>query len=248
MVKATVLSIVHIRSSVLFYILFIPIRAGYDIIIPVIDMKNETGIGERIHKRRLELGISVDDLARALGKNRTTIYRYENSRIENLPSTVLEPLAKELQTTPEALMGWPADSAPLPSNAIPVRALRPIPIIGSVRAGWNGIALEEILGVDYADVSTPSDYFFLQVHGDSMAPQINDGDLALVHRQPSAESGDIIVAVVNGESGTIKKYIRRGASVILHPFNERYDDLVLTGSQLDSFIITGKVIETKRKW
>ena len=211
-------------------------------------MKTRESVGERIHKRRLELGVSVDDLARALGKNRTTIYRYENSRIENLPSSILEPLAKALQTTPEALLGWPADASPFPSNAIPVRALRPIPIIGSVRAGWNGIALEEILGVDYADVSTPSEYFFLQVHGDSMSPQINDGDLALVHRQPSAESGDIIVAIVNGEAATIKKYLRRGGSVVLHPFNDQYDDLVLAGSQLDGFIITGKVIETKRKW
>ncbi len=210
--------------------------------------KKET-VGERIHRRRLALGLSVDDLARALGRNRTTIYRYENSRIETLPSAILEPLARLLDTTPEALMGWPSrESAPPSAGAIPVRALRPIPIIGGVRAGWNGLALEEILGVDYADVGTPSEYFYLQVHGDSMSPFINDGDLALVHRQPTAESGDIIVAVVNGGEGTIKKYLRRGTSVVLHPFNERYDDLVLSGDALDGFSITGKVVETKRKW
>ena len=56
-------------------------------------MRSET-IGERIHKRRLELGLSVDDLAAALGKNRATVYRYENSSISNLPSGVLEPLAR----------------------------------------------------------------------------------------------------------------------------------------------------------
>ena len=210
-------------------------------------MKTRETIGERIHRRRLELGVSVDDLARALGKNRTTIYRYENSRIESLPSSVLEPLAKALDTTPEALMGWP-DAAPLRQNIIPTRSMRPIPIIGSVRGGWNGLALEEILGVDYADVATPSEYFFLQVHGDSMSPQINDGDLALVHHQPSAESGDIVVAVVDGEMGTIKQYIRRGGAVVLHPFNARYDDLVLTGEQLNQLTITGRVMETKRKW
>ncbi len=212
-------------------------------------MDRRETVGERIHRRRLALGLSVDDLARALGKNRTTIYRYENSRIETLPSAILDPLARLLDTTPEALMGWPArENAPQSAPAIPVRALHPVPIIGGVRAGWNGLALEEILGVDYADVGTPSEYFFLQVHGDSMSPYINDGDLALVHRQPTAESGDIVVAVLGGSEGTIKKYIRRGTTIVLHPFNEKYEDLVLTGSQIGDLTITGRVVETKRKW
>ena len=63
-------------------------------------------IGERIKQRRLELKLSADEVAIRLGKNRATIYRYENSDIENLPTTVLEPLAKILETTPAYLMGW----------------------------------------------------------------------------------------------------------------------------------------------
>jgi transcriptional regulator with XRE-family HTH domain len=63
-------------------------------------------IGERIKARRKELDISVDELAEKLGKNRATIYRYESDEIENMPTAVLEPLAKALQTTPAYLMGW----------------------------------------------------------------------------------------------------------------------------------------------
>lgn len=63
-------------------------------------------VGERIKQRRKELGISVDELAEKLQKNRATIYRYESSEIEKLPTTVLEPLAIALQTTPAFLMGW----------------------------------------------------------------------------------------------------------------------------------------------
>lgn len=63
-------------------------------------------IGERIKKRRKELGLSVDELAERLGKNRATVYRYESNEIEKLPTTVLEPLAKALATTPSYLMGW----------------------------------------------------------------------------------------------------------------------------------------------
>lgn len=63
-------------------------------------------IGNRIKERRIELGLSADDLASRIGKSRATVYRYENGDIENMPTTILEPLAKALETTPADLMGW----------------------------------------------------------------------------------------------------------------------------------------------
>lgn len=63
-------------------------------------------VGSRIKKRRTELGLSVEDVAKMLNKNRATIYRYESNDIENLPLSILEPLSKILQTTPAFLMGW----------------------------------------------------------------------------------------------------------------------------------------------
>lgn len=69
-------------------------------------------IGERIRNRRIELNLGVDDLAQKLGKNRATIYRYENGDIENMPIAVIEPLAKALQTTPAYLTGWSSEKRP----------------------------------------------------------------------------------------------------------------------------------------
>lgn len=66
-------------------------------------------IGQRINRRRIELGLSVEDVARRLNKNRATVYRYESDYIENLPISVLEPLAQILHTTPAYLMGWTVD-------------------------------------------------------------------------------------------------------------------------------------------
>lgn len=63
-------------------------------------------IGKRIKERRKEIGLSVDDVAAQLNKNRATVYRYESNDIENLPLNILEPLSKVLQTTPAYLMGW----------------------------------------------------------------------------------------------------------------------------------------------
>ena len=62
--------------------------------------------GDRIKQRRVSLGLSADELAERIGKSRATIYRYENGDIENMPTTVLEPLARALETTPADLMGW----------------------------------------------------------------------------------------------------------------------------------------------
>ena len=63
-------------------------------------------IGQRIKEKRKSMGLTVDEVAKKLNKNRATIYRYESNDIENLPISILEPLAEILQTTPSYLMGW----------------------------------------------------------------------------------------------------------------------------------------------
>lgn len=60
-------------------------------------------IGEKIKQRRKELGISINELAKCLQKDRATIYRYESNEINSIPVSILEPLAKILQTTPAFL-------------------------------------------------------------------------------------------------------------------------------------------------
>ena len=69
-------------------------------------------VGERIKKRRTELGMSADDLAVILGKNRATVYRYESAEIEKLPANVLAKLSTALKVTPAYLMGWNEEGGP----------------------------------------------------------------------------------------------------------------------------------------
>ncbi len=121
--------------------------------------------------------------------------------------------------------------------------------MGTVRAGYGALAFEEDYGKEYACVKDPENYFFLVVKGDSMEPRISDGDLALVHRQNTLDNGDLGVLVYGADGeGTLKKYIQRGNSVILHPFNPAYEELVIKGEELDHLYIAGKVVETKAKW
>ena len=77
--------------------------------------------GDRIKQRRIELGLTADDLAQKIGKSRATIYRYENGDIENMPTPILEPLARALDTTPADLMGWKS-TADVPMERVPNKA------------------------------------------------------------------------------------------------------------------------------
>lgn len=70
-------------------------------------------IGQRIKARRKELGLSAEYVASRLGKNRATVYRYENDDIKDLPITILEPLASILRTTPADLMGFKDQKDPV---------------------------------------------------------------------------------------------------------------------------------------
>ena len=77
-------------------------------------MKGRNNTAYLIKERRSKLRMSQQDLADALGVNRSTVSRYESGGIEKMPIDTLIPLAKILQTTPEYLMGWTDESAPPP--------------------------------------------------------------------------------------------------------------------------------------
>lgn len=186
-------------------------------------------IGERIKERRKKLGISVDDLANKIGKNRATIYRYESKEIENLPTTVLEPLAKALATTPAALMGWdesgntPAapQDAPAPA-ASDRRKIARIPVLGRVAAGIPIEAIENIEDYEERYISVledPHDYFALRIVGHSMEPRIWDGDVVIAKKMADVDSGSVAVVFVDGEDATVKQIKKSDEGITLIGWN-----------------------------
>ena len=62
--------------------------------------------GERIKQLRMDLGLSADELGALIGKDRSTIYRYERGEIDKATIDVVPPLARALQTTPQYILGW----------------------------------------------------------------------------------------------------------------------------------------------
>ena len=204
--------------------------------------------GEKIKALRLELGLTLEEVGQIVGVGKSTVRKWESGQIANMRRDKIALLAKALHVAPATLMGWEEPAPALPANTIPYTPMPRIPIIGSVRAGAGGLALEEPSGYESADVRNPEEYFFLRVVGDSMTPDINEGDLALIHKQPDVESGELAVAIIDGEEGTIKKVIKKPGSLILQAFNPAHPPRIFIGEEMNSVCIVGKVIRTVRTW
>ena len=206
---------------------------------------------ELLKQCRKKQGVSQAELASRLGVTQQAVGKWETGRSTPDPQTVAR-LAEILDTPSDVLLGLrkePGVSAAVGRNAFSRYTESQIPVVGTVRAGYGALAFEEDYGKEYACVKDPKNYFFLVVKGDSMEPRISDGDLALVHRQNTLDNGDLGVLVYGADGeGTLKKYIQRGNSVVLQPFNPAYDEMVIKGEELDHLYIAGKVVETKAKW
>ena len=205
---------------------------------------------DRLREARKAKRYSQTEVSRMLGVTQQAVGKWETGRSTPDPQTVAR-LAEILDTTADALLGLqqaPATAPAVGRNAFSRYTESLVPVVGTVRAGYGALAFEEDYGKEYASVKDPQNYFYLVVKGDSMEPRISDGDLALVHRQNTLENGDLGVLVYGSDGeGTLKKYIQRGNSVILHPFNPDYEELVIKGEELDHLYIAGKVVETKAK-
>jgi len=134
-------------------------------------------------------------------------------------------------------------SLPASSGAHMAQPVAQIPIVGRVQAGGLTPAFEDIEG--YAPVSQGSkgELFALKVKGESMkGAGIFQGDLVIVRRQPAAETGEIVVAMVDGET-TVKRLYVKGGEIELRPENPDFDKIVVQADRLE---ILGKVIEVRR--
>lgn len=181
----------------------------------------EVTIGERIKLRRQELGMSADDLAARLGKNRATIYRYESDEIENLPINVLEPLAEILNVSPAYLMGWKNEK----------RESNPIPLIGTIAAGTPILAEQNIEDYFNLDSSIKAD-FALKIKGDSMlGAGIFPNDIVFIKQQCELENGEIGAILIENEA-TLKKFYRDNGTIILQAENDKYEPIILTNGNV----------------
>ena len=136
----------------------------------------------------------------------------------------------------------------LNSPPVPLTQIIPVPILGRVQAGEPILAVENIEGYFNLDrnLVTAEDVFLLRVQGDSMIDaHIQDGDFALVKPQPTAEDGEIVVALIEDEA-TIKRIFQKRDLIRLEPANSKMEPIVVKKGEKKVSIV-GKVVGIFRK-
>lgn len=210
-----------------------------------------TSIGTKIKLRRKALNLSADEVAQAVGISRATLYRYENPETYRVPTSSLGPLAEILKTSPEYFLDSDGfQEAWLEKNAIPVKEIIKLPIIGIVRAGVGGIIYEDSLGEEIIEASaikghSENEFFWLKVKGDSMEPRLFENDLVLVRKQTSVESGSYAVVLVDDEEGVVKRVTYDENTITLHSQNHNYPPRVFKDREVLRVRVVGQVIKSQ---
>ncbi|WP_298882532.1 transcriptional repressor LexA [uncultured Bradyrhizobium sp.] len=123
-----------------------------------------------------------------------------------------------------------------------------VPVMGRIAAGTPIEALQtrsHTISVP-PDMLGAGEHYALEVRGDSMVDAgILDGDMALIQRNESCDTGDIVVALIDDEEATLKRFRRRGASIALEPANAAYEVRILPPNRVK---IQGKLIGLYRKY
>jgi repressor LexA len=124
----------------------------------------------------------------------------------------------------------------------------PVPVMGRIAAGTPIEAIQtksHVINMP-PDMLSTGEHFALEVRGDSMVDAgILDGDTALIKRTETADTGDIVVALIDDEEATLKRFRRRGASIALEPANSAYEVRILPPNRVR---IQGKLIGLFRKY
>lgn len=126
------------------------------------------------------------------------------------------------------------------------------PIIASVSAGYNGLALEEyteekeIIPRSMFNGYPVDEIRVLRVSGESMYPRFMDGDRVLVHVQDDVDDGDVAVVIYNGDESTLKRLYHIPGGVELVPYNPEYQTKRITGPEASRVRIFGKVLKLIR--
>lgn len=123
-----------------------------------------------------------------------------------------------------------------------------VPVMGRIAAGTPIEALQtrsHTISVP-PDMLGSGEHYALEIRGDSMMEAgILDGDMALIQRNETAETGDIVVALIDEEEATLKRFRRRGASIALEPANAAYEVRILPPNRVR---IQGKLIGLYRRY
>ena len=199
---------------------------------------------EQLKVLRKKAGYTQAEVALKLGIDRSTYAKYETGQSE--PNfDMLQKISALFDASIEFLINGTSRPASTGGTWVPV--------LGEVAAGIPIEAVEDI--VDYEEIdaalAATGEFFGLRIKGSSMEPRIREGDVVIVRKQDDADTGDTVVAMVNGDSATVKRLKKEtDGSLWLLPNNPAYDPqhYSLTEIVNKPVHILGKVVELRGKF
>lgn len=202
-------------------------------------------IGERIKSLRKSKGIFQKDLAEKLEVRQSTVAMWETNKREPDAETIAK-IADALGVTTDMLLRENGVSVTLPepnAQLLPSQYIRMIPCFESVSAGFGTDAqnrIVELIPLYIVNEKEAEETICITVRGDSMHPRIEDGDIVQVHKQATAETGDIVV-ILDGDEAFVKRFIHGKNGVILESFNPAYPPMKFTKEESNRLRIVGVV-------
>lgn len=206
-------------------------------------------IGKMINQRRTELKLTLEQVGQAVGVGKSTVKKWEDGYISNMRRDKIALLAKVLKMNPVSFITGEfkeeeEQAIPLPQTNVFMR-----PVYDSISAGFGVIAQD--VPVDYMPtyITCPSEqdkYIWINVHGDSMSPLIDDGSKILIKKQSSVDSGQIAAVLVDDEEAVVKKILYNDNTVELHSVNPYYPPRVFKNNDVTRVQILGLVKEVSK--
>ena len=216
---------------------------------------------KNIKNRRTELHLTQSELADKMGyADKSMIAKIEKGLVD-LPQSKILSFAEALETTPSYLMGWETLDDEEIGDVFHKNMQKTMPlqkkhsvlinVLGRVAAGIPIEAVEDVIDTEEISevLAKTGDFFALQIHGDSMEPRMCEGDVVIVRQQNDAESGDIVIAMVNGDDATCKRLRKYRDGIELVSNNPSYEPMFFSNEEIISkpVKIIGKVVELRGK-
>ena len=205
-----------------------------------------------LKQRRMELGLTMLDVAKLVGVSEATISRYESGNIKNMRRDRIEKYAKALKVSPSDFLDINDDESSESSdfselmekydNIKPIK-LKRFPMLGEIACGEPVFADEDKEHYVMADMDIHAD-FCLTAKGDSMVnARIYEGDIVFIKEMPIVENGDIAAVIIDDEATLKRVYYYPDDSMLqLVAENPKYKPLVYQGEELNHIRILGKAV------
>lgn len=197
-------------------------------------------IKDILKDRRLELQLTLEDVAKRVGVSPATISRWESGDIANMRRDRIAALAEALQISPAVIMGWDVDT-PIPPGAHRPQ-FKKVPMLGYAAAGQP---LEDLnQDTPYYDVDNKYDVdFCITVRGDSMIDaNINDGDIVFIKSMPEVPNGKIACVEIDNEKVCLKRFYKSGKTVSLASANSKYAPMFFTEDNCENIKVLGLAV------